>query len=200
MPVLPKHTVTFILALGSRAGLGRTGAWPPGTAPPSGDVGRTRRCPTRASGTGTHSCSPAAPREAEGGNAGSETRGRGNHVVWTSVLLCFILAWCSYKGPQCGNRTARSIKSSRASLLPAPVTKETSAGLPPGSRDPAALSQSQAMTTWGSGRFVLLASVAGYAQLGFHLSLAQSAFACVCLKTTVLICTTEGRAACWAAV
>lgn len=123
-----------------------------------------------------------------------------NHVVWTSVLLCFILAWCSYKGPQCGNRTARSIKSSRASLLPAPVTKETSAGLPPGSRDPAALSQSQAMTTWGSGRFVLLASVAGYAQLGFHLSLAQSAFACVCLKTTVLICTTEGRAACWAAV
>lgn len=33
MPVLPKHTVTFILALGSRAGQGRTGAWPPGALP-----------------------------------------------------------------------------------------------------------------------------------------------------------------------
>lgn len=77
MPVLPKHTVTFILALGSRAGPGRTGAWPPGTAPRSGDVGRTRRCSVRVSGAGTHGCFPATPREAEGGNAGAETRGRG---------------------------------------------------------------------------------------------------------------------------
>lgn len=58
MLVLPKHTVTFILALGSRAGPGRTGAWPPGAAPPTGDLGRTRRCPARASGAGTHGCSP----------------------------------------------------------------------------------------------------------------------------------------------
>lgn len=62
-----------------------------------------------------------------------------NHVVWTFVLLCFILAWCSYKGPPCGSRTARSIMSSRAALLPALATKETSAGRPPGSRDPATL-------------------------------------------------------------
>lgn len=69
---------------------------------------------------------------------------------------------------------------SRASLLPALATKETSAGLPPGSRDPAALSQSQAMMTWGSGRFVLLAFEAGPAQLGFHLG-AGSVCICMCL-------------------
>lgn len=101
-----------------------------------------------------------------------------NHVVWTFVLLCFILAWCSYKGPHCGNRTARSSKSSRASLLPALVTKETSAGLPPGRWDPMALSQSQAMTTWGSGCFVLLALEARYAQLGIYLG---SGSVCICM-------------------
>lgn len=60
-------------------------------------------------------------------------------------------------------------RSSRASLLPVLVTKETSAGLPPGSRDPAALSYLQAMKTWGSGRFVLLAFETGCARLGFPL-------------------------------
>lgn len=39
---------------------------------------------------------------------------------------------------------------------------------------------SQAMRTWGSGRFVLLASEAGYAQLGFHLG-PGSVCICMCL-------------------
>lgn len=46
----------------------------------------------------------------------------------------------AHMGSQHGNRNSTEHRSSGASLLPALVTKETSAGLPPGSRDPAALS------------------------------------------------------------
>lgn len=73
MPVLPKHTVTFILALGSRAGLGRTGAWPPGTAPLSGDVRRTRRCPARGD-LRLLPCSPTGGRGREPGRGDAGTR------------------------------------------------------------------------------------------------------------------------------
>lgn len=101
-------------------------------------------------------------------------------TMLSGLLFCsvFILAWCSYKGLNVATEEHGALKSSRASLLPALVTKETSAGLPPGSRDPAALFQSQAMMTWGSGRFVLLACEAGCAQLGFHLG---SGSVCICM-------------------
>lgn len=60
-------------------------------------------------------------------------------------------------------------------------------------------SQSQAMPTWDPDALCSELLRLGLHSLASTWGLAPSAFACVCLKRTVLICTREGRAACWAA-
>lgn len=87
MPVLPKHTVTFILAPGDHAGPGRTGVWPRGCSPYSrgtsttsgpGDPGRLSPAPPLDLGLA------AAPlrrgkRPPGGGSRGGGGRGKGYH-------------------------------------------------------------------------------------------------------------------------
>lgn len=97
-------------------------------------------------------------------------------------LFCsvFILAWCSYKGPQCGIRNGTEHSVQRSIFASCPGYQRNLCRCATWQPGPCGPSQSQAMTTQGSGRSVPvpLAWEARSAWLGLHLG---SGSVCVCM-------------------